>query len=324
MQFSSNQLTKMLSIDYPVIGGAMYPCSNPELVAAVSNAGGIGIVQPISLTFVHGYDFRAGLRYIRSLTDKPFGLNLLIESSSKKYREKNKAWLEIALEEGVRFFITALGKPDWVVRRAEQSPGIRVFHDVTHHRWASKAVDAGVHGLICVNNRAGGHAGTCSAKELFDSLSPFGLPLILAGGVGGRCGFQQAMELGYAGVQMGTRLIATHECQAHEDYKKAIVDALEEDIVLTQNLTGVPVSVINTGYVKSKGTETGRLQQWFLNSKQFKHFFRTCYSLRSLWQLRRSLKEGSQYRDYFQAGKSVSEINGVATVQAVFDELIKS
>ncbi len=153
------RLTSKLSIEYTIIGGAMYPCSNPELVAAVSEAGGIGIVQPISLTFVHGHEFRAGLQKIRTLTQKPIGLNLLIEQSSRRYLEKNKMWLEIALEEGVRFFITALGKPDWVVKRCEQVENVSVFHDVTNIKWAQKAVDAGVHGLICVNNRAGGHAG---------------------------------------------------------------------------------------------------------------------------------------------------------------------
>ena len=77
------EFTRTLGIEVPLICGAMYPCSNPELVAAVSEAGGIGIVQPLSLTYVHGYDFRAGLKYIRSLTQKPVGVNLIIEQSSK-------------------------------------------------------------------------------------------------------------------------------------------------------------------------------------------------------------------------------------------------
>src|SRR5690349_24304319 len=93
----------------------MYPCSNPELVAAVSDAGGIGVVQPISLTYVHGHDFREGLRYIRSLTSAPIGFNALIEQSSSTYRTRMEKWLTIAVEEGVRFFITSLGNPRWVV-----------------------------------------------------------------------------------------------------------------------------------------------------------------------------------------------------------------
>ncbi|MDQ3950688.1 MAG: nitronate monooxygenase, partial [Gemmatimonadota bacterium] len=101
--------SRQVGIEVPLICGAMYPCSNPELVAAVSEAGGIGVLQPISLTYVHGHEFRAGLRYIRSLTSKPIGMNALIEQSSRFYRERMERWIDIALEEGVRFFVTSLG-----------------------------------------------------------------------------------------------------------------------------------------------------------------------------------------------------------------------
>src|SRR6187549_2655829 len=93
------------NVEIPLICGAMYPCSNPELVAAASEAGGIGIVQPISLTYVHGHEFRAGLRYIRGLTSRPIGFNALIEQSSRHYHERMIAWVETALEEGIRFFV---------------------------------------------------------------------------------------------------------------------------------------------------------------------------------------------------------------------------
>ncbi|RYF32219.1 MAG: nitronate monooxygenase, partial [Cytophagaceae bacterium] len=197
-------ITELLGIRHPIIGGAMYPCSNPELVAAVSKAGGIGVVQPVSLTFVNKYDFRKGLQHIRSLTPNPIGLNLLIEKSSQKYLEKNKEWLEIALEEGVRFFITALGNPDWVVKRVAKEGGI-VFHDVTSREWAKKAVDGGVHGLICVNSRAGGHAGEEKPQDLLQHLKEFDLLLVCAGGIGDRKAYEAALALGYSGVQVGTR-----------------------------------------------------------------------------------------------------------------------
>src|SRR6476620_10985957 len=99
-------LTKHAGIAVPLICGAMYPCSNPELVAAVSEAGGIGIVQPISLTYVHGHEFRAGLRFIRTLTTKPIGMNALIEKTSRRYHERMTQWVDVALAEGVRFFVT--------------------------------------------------------------------------------------------------------------------------------------------------------------------------------------------------------------------------
>ena len=151
------EFSRSLGIQHPVICGAMYPCSNPELVAAASEAGGIGIIQPLSLSYVHGYEFREGLKYIRSLTDKPLGINLILETSSKRYVERTRQWLEIALEEGIQFFVTALGNPRWVVDRAKPS-NVVIYHDVTEKKWAEKALDAGVDGFICVNNRAGGHA----------------------------------------------------------------------------------------------------------------------------------------------------------------------
>ena len=170
-----NEFTRLLAIESPIICGAMYPCSNPELVAAASEAGGIGIVQPISLTYVYGYDYRGGLQYIRSLTDKPIGVNMLVEGSSGTYRKRLEEWMEISLEEGVRFFVTALGNPRWVVDKASQVGGI-VFHDVTNATHAKKALDNGVDGFICVNNRAGGHAGELTPQALYDEISPLEMP----------------------------------------------------------------------------------------------------------------------------------------------------
>ena len=112
----------------PVIKGPMYPGSNPELVAAVSEAGGFGVVQPISLTHLYGHDFREGLRLIKSLTSKPFGVNFTI-LENKKYKKQMDEWMEISVDEGVKFFLTSLGKPGKIVRYAEQH-GVKVYHDV--------------------------------------------------------------------------------------------------------------------------------------------------------------------------------------------------
>src|SRR5579884_3268186 len=181
---------RQVGIDLPIICGAMYPCTNPELVAAASDAGAIGIVQPVSMTYVYGHDFREGLELIKQLTPRPFGMNALIEQSSKTYRNRVERWIDIALEEGVRFFITSLGNPRWVVDRTAQAGGV-VYHDVTERRWAQKAIDGGVHGLIAVNNVAGGHAGRLSPEALLDDLQGFGVPLICAGGVGDAATFRR-------------------------------------------------------------------------------------------------------------------------------------
>ncbi len=309
----------MLNIEVPLICGAMYPCSNPELVAAVSEAGGIGIVQPLSLGYVHGHDFRAGLRYIRSLTDKPIGVNLIIERSSRKYMERVHQWLDISLEEGVPFLVTALGNPNWVVERAAPT-GITVFHDVTNRRWAEKALDGGVDGFICVNNRAGGHAGTLPAQQLLDEVGPLGKPLVCAGGIGTAQQFAEAVRMGYAGVQMGTRFIATTECTAHDDYKQAIVGAAEQDIVLSEKITGVPVSIIRTPYIEKMGVHAGPLAKWLLHGRRSKHWMRMFYSLQSIWKLKRAALQGMDYRDIFQAGKSVQGIHTIVPAGEIVAE----
>ena len=310
---------RQVGIEVPVICGAMFPCSNPELVAAASEAGGIGVVQPVSLTFVHGHDYRAGLRYIRSLTGKPIGMNALIEQSSRLYRERMERWIDISLEEGVRFFVTSLGNPRWVVDKVSPHGGV-VYHDVTERKWALKGVDGGVHGLIAVNKEAGGHAGPRSPAALYDELADLGLPLICAGGVGDAKHFRGALDIGYAGVQMGTRFIATVECHAHPDYKQAILRATADDIVLTERLTGVPVAVIRNEYINRIGTKAGPIARYMLRRRRTKHLMRSIYALKSLRALRRSLNAPAGERDYWQAGRSVAQIHEIKPTAEIVAE----
>lgn len=310
MTLLDTPLTRTLGIEVPLICGAMFPCSNPELVAAVSEAGGIGVVQPLSLTYVHGYDFQEGLAVIRRLTSKPIGMNVLIEQSSRAYMDRMRRFVDLALQGGVRFFVTSLGNPRWVVERVREAGGI-VYHDVTERKWAEKGLAGGVHGLIAVNNRAGGHAGGRSAEQLLEELSGYGVPLVCAGGVGNAAGFVAALRMGYAGVQLGTRFIATEECRAAPEYKQAIVDADAGDIVLTERVTGVALSVIRTPYVDRVGTRAGPVARWMLRHRRTKHFMRMVYALRSAWALKRSLMDGGGSNDYWQAGKSVAGIDAI-------------
>ncbi len=303
-------LTRDAGIAVPLIGGAMYPCSNPELVAAVSEAGGIGLVQPISLTYVHGHEYREGLRYLRRLTAKPVGLNALIEASSRKYHERMVRWVNVGLEEGVRFFVTSLGNPRWVVDAAHAAGG-KVYHDVTERKWALKALDAGVDGFIAVNDQAGGHAGPRDPEALLAELADLDRPVVCAGGIGTEADFVRALRLGYAGVQMGTRFIATTECRASEPYKQAILDADADDIVLTERITGVPVAVINTPYIQRMGTRAGPVARWLLRHPRTKKWMRTAYALRSVWQLKRSSLDETGAKDYWQAGRSVAGIHAI-------------
>ena len=312
-------LTRHAGVELPLLCGAMFPCSNPELVGAVSSCGGLGVFQPVSLTFVHKHGYRDGIRLMQRIAGgKPIGMNALIEASSRTYHERMVQWVEIALEEGVRFFVTSLGNPRWVVDRVHAAGGV-VYHDVTERRWGDKGLAAGVDGLIAVNRRAGGHAGGRSAEALLEELAPLGLPVVCAGGIGTPEDFVAALRLGYAGVQMGTRFIATHECSAHERYKDAIVEAVESDIVLTERLTGVPVAVINTPFIQRIGLRAGPLARWMLRGRRTKHWMRAIYAIRSLFSLTRAHGRGSPDRDYFQAGRSVRGIDSVESVATIVD-----
>ncbi|HQR68883.1 MAG TPA: nitronate monooxygenase, partial [Thermoanaerobaculia bacterium] len=312
-----NRFTEMARVEVPLLCGPMYPCSNPELVAAVSEAGGLGVIQPLSLVYVHGLGFREGLRRIRSLTQKPVGLNILTEKSlSAVYRKRMEEYFEASLEAGIRFFITALGNPDWVVKRAHAA-GAVVFHDVVDRKWAEKGLAEGVDGLICVNSRAGGHAGRKTPRELLAELSDLGVPLVCAGGVGSEAEFRAMLDLGYEAVQMGTRFIASEECSAHPDYKQAILDATEEDVVLTERITGVPLSIIRTPYVEKMGTKAGPIGRWMLSGHRTKHWMRAISSVRSAFQLKSASMKGASSQDFWQAGKRVATIRAVEPAGAI-------
>jgi len=119
------------------------------------------------------------------------------------------------------------------------------------------------------------------------------------------------LRMGYAGAQLGTRFIATDECQAHNDYKQAILDAGADDIVLTDKLSGVPCSVIRTPSIEKGGTRAGPIARRLLRGRKTKHWMRTFYALRSLRQLKKASLKGLSYRDYFQAGKSVDGVHAI-------------
>ena len=319
-----NRFTKHAKVQFPIICGAMYPCSNPELVAAASKGGGIAILQPVSLTFVHGYNLREGIKYIRSLTDKPIGFNALIEKGSKKYIDRMSAWIDIAIEEDIRFFVTSLGKPDWVCERVHQAEG-DVYHDVTNLDWAKKGQDCGVDGLICVNDRAGGHLGPQTMEKMYSELCDLKLPLICAGGIGNKSELLNAMDIGYDGVQMGTRFIATTECNTSKDYKDAIINSSENDIASTTRLTGVPISVIKSKNYKADNS-------WFMKKllkSKFKHYARLILNLNSFIRLKylsdkKGLKNLQKKKQYYSAGKSVHNVKSVESATTIMRQLGES
>ncbi len=133
-----------------------------------------------------------------------------------------------------------------------------------------------------------------------------------AGGIGAPEEFAAVLRMGYAGAQLGTRFIATTECRASAAYKQAILEAGEEDIVHSERITGVPVAVINTPYIRRIGLKAGPFARWMLRGRRTKHWMRTWYALKSVWQLKRASLDESGDKDYWQAGKSV---RGITTIE---------
>ena len=302
----------------PIVGGPMYPGSNPELVAAVSNSGGFGVVQPLALTVLYGHDFREGLQLIKKLTKNPFGVNFTIfGGANKKYHKKMERWMKISIEEGVKFFLTSLGKPNEIVKVAKQHQ-IKVYHDVPNKKVALAMKDCGVDGLNCINWRGGGQTGIQSAEKFIEELHDIGIPLICAGGISNKEDYKKALEMGYAGVQMGTRFLATHECKVTQSYKQAIVESSEEDIVWTNKIAGNNSSVIKTKDVMQGGLRTGPVINFMLRQSKLKRYARMYLMSQGLKNYNKTTFDDSV--QFWQAGKGVGNIKSVKYVADVIEE----
>ena len=318
MKSTTQQFLDDTGAQVPIVCGPMYPGSNPELIAAASDAGGFGVVQPVALTSLYGHDFREGLQLIKKLTDKPFGVNFTIfGGANKKYHEQMKEGMQISIEEGVKFFLTSLGKPHSVVKIAKEH-GIKVYHDVPNKNVALAMRDAGVDGLNCIHWRGGGQTGIQSAEKFMEDLHDIGIPLICAGGIGNAEDFQQALDMGYAGVQMGTRFLATHECKITDAYKQAIVDSHEEDIVWTNKIAGNNSSMIKTDDIMRGGLRTGPIINYMLRRPKLKKYARMYLMSRGLKNYSKTTFDDSV--QYWQAGKGVGNITSVKSVAEVVQE----
>lgn len=315
---TTQQFLKDTGAEVPIVCGPMYPGSNPELIAAVSEAGGFGVVQPVALTSLYGHDFREGLQLIKKMTNKPFGVNFTIfGGANKKYHDQMKEWVDISIEEGIKFFLTSLGKPTEIVKIAKQND-IKVYHDVPNKKVALAMRDTGVDGINCINWRGGGQTGIQSAEQFIEDLQDIGIPLICAGGVGNAEDFQKVLDMGYAGAQLGTRFLATHECKVTDAYKQAIVDSTEADIVWTNKIAGNNSSVIKTPDIMKGGLQTGAIISYMLTKKKLKKYAR-------MYLMSKGVKKYSKaaFDDnvkFWQAGKGVGNIKSVQSVAEVVEE----
>lgn len=227
--------TKMLNVDYPIIGAPMFLISYEELTIAVSEAGGLGAFPLPNYRTTE--DLRVALKNIRERTDKPIGVNIHL---SGKFLWKNQ--LALCLDAGVKFFLTSLGDPRLIIDDVHANGG-KIFADVISIEQAIKSRDRGVDGLVAVASDAGGHCGRIPTIILVPYLrSKVGLPVVAAGGISTGAQMSAAIAIGACAVVVGTRLIATHESRAVQAYKEAVVAAGPDDIVCTDVITDNPAT----------------------------------------------------------------------------------
>ena len=233
-----NRITSMFGVDIPIVQAPMGYVAKPTLVAAVAEAGAIGLV-PGSL----GIDeVREDIRRTRSMTDRPFGVNLPLAFV------QDIRIIDMIVEEGITFLTTSAGSPDKHTVTLK-SAGLTVFHVVPSLRGALKAVECGVDGLVVEGSEGAGFKNPRDVTSMV--LLPLiaarvGVPIIAAGGMADGRSMAAAFALGAEGVQMGTRMVATVESGVHHNMKQAVVDAEEIDTMMINQHNGRPVRVLRT------------------------------------------------------------------------------
>ncbi|HOY66877.1 MAG TPA: enoyl-[acyl-carrier-protein] reductase FabK [Candidatus Ozemobacteraceae bacterium] len=238
----STRITKLLGIKYPVFQGGMAWVSSAPLVAAVSNAGGLGVLGSGSMM---PDDLRREIREIKSRTDKPFGVNLMLLMAQTPENVK------VCIEERVPVITTGAGNPGPYVK-AFKEIGSKVIPVVSSVALAKRLERSGVDAVIAEGNESGGHIGEITTMVLVPQVvDAVSIPVIAAGGIGDSRGILAAFALGAEGVQMGTRFILSDECQVHENYKKVVSQAKDRDTIATGITTGHPVRVIRNKLAKN-------------------------------------------------------------------------
>ena len=227
------RITEMLDIQYPIIQGGMIWLSRAELAAAVSNAGGLGILS--SITFPTARELREEIRKTKGLTDKPFGVNFPIFPTTRPIEGIEK-YIDAAIEEGVKIAETSGQSPEPYMKQFKDG-GVKVIHKVPAVRFAQTAERIGVDAVVIFGCEGGGHVGLDSVTSLVliprvaDSVK---IPIIAAGGFGDARGFVAALALGAEAVLMGTRFMASKESPAHPKIKDYLVRARETDTMLIE------------------------------------------------------------------------------------------
>ena len=229
-------LADLLGTELPIIQGGMANIATGEFAAACSNAGALGLIGAGGMR--SGEELRGHIRRCREMTDRPFGVNLMLMNPAADEQAK------VVIEEGVRVVTTGAGNPGKYIP-AFKAAGIRVIPVVAAVAFAQRFVRAGADAVIAEGTESGGHVGEMTTMALVPQVADaVDVPVIAAGGIADGRQFAAALSLGACGVQVGTCLLASEECPIHARYKEALLRARDSDTTVTGRSVGGPVRVL--------------------------------------------------------------------------------
>jgi NAD(P)H-dependent flavin oxidoreductase YrpB (nitropropane dioxygenase family) len=228
MAMLKTRITELFGIEHPIVGGCMMHISRPEFVAAVSNAGALGMMA--SAMYTTQDEFRQAIRRVKDLTDKPFGVNLSLLPAIRPI--DNSLYIEVILEEDVPIVETSGHRPPEDLLTQLKAGGVKTMHKCVSVRHALSAQKAGADAVTVFGSEGGGHIGELGLTTLVLvqlAADVLDVPVLAAGGIAGGRGLLAALALGAEGVTIGTRLLLTEECPLHENLKQALTAATELD-----------------------------------------------------------------------------------------------
>ena len=296
------RITELLKIKHPIIQGAMSWVSFPPLVAAVSNAGGLGI---LGAAFMSNDELRENIRQTKALTDKPFGVNFMANNP------KIDELLDVIIEEGVSVASYGVGNPEKVIERTRPH-GIINLPTMGALRHAVRAEQNGADAVIVQGTEAGGHTGYVATSILVPLVaSKVRIPVVAAGGIGSGRGLLAALALGAEAISMGSRFIVTREAPVPLNVKEHLIERTEEDTVITDNFTGVRCRVIKNKFVDNmlelarNGTDPWEIMQT------------------GVGKIRKAYVEGDIEGGSLAFGQVCGLIKEIPTCQELLDNIIK-
>lgn len=296
-----NQITKLLNIEYPIIQGGMAWIADASLAVGVSEAGGLGIITGVGPTEV----VREQIRKAKSLTDKPFGVNVML------MQENAGEIAELVCEENVAVVTTGAGSPGSYIKMWKEH-GIKVIPVVPSCAIAKRMEKLGADAVIAEGMESGGHIGQLTTMSLVPQVvDAVDIPVIAAGGIGDGRGIAAAFMLGAVGVQMGTRFLVSHECTVHENYKQKVLKAKDIETEVTGTSTSHPVRVLRNKLTR----EYLKIEKNNPNSEELETMTRGA--------LRRAVVEGDTENGSVMAGQIAGMVSKEQSCKEIIDELVK-